>query len=101
MIRIGCFGWNYRHWRGDFYPDGLPVKRWFEHYATQFDTVEVNASFYRLPEASTFVKWRDRLCPLPWRVRQICRPLFGRSAWRLGRVDACRAVSRTQRLGLF
>ena len=63
MIRIGCSGWNYRHWRGDFYPEGLPVKRWFEHYAAQFDTVEVNASFYRLPEASTFAKWRDQAPP--------------------------------------
>ena len=63
MIRIGCSGWNYRHWRGVFYPDGLPVKRWFEHYGAHFDTVEVNASFYRLPEASTFAKWRDQAPP--------------------------------------
>jgi len=63
MIRIGCSGWNYRHWRGDFYPDGLPVKRWFEHYARHFDTVEVNASFYRLPTTDTFAKWRDQAPP--------------------------------------
>ncbi|HEV2568371.1 DUF72 domain-containing protein [Sphingomonas sp.] len=63
MIRIGCSGWNYRHWRGVFYPDRLPVKRWFDHYAAHFDTVEVNASFYRLPEASTLAKWRDQATP--------------------------------------
>ncbi|NNM75453.1 DUF72 domain-containing protein [Sphingomonas sp. ID1715] len=63
MIRIGCSGWNYRHWRGAFYPEGLPVKRWFDHYAAHFDTVEVNASFYRLPEAATFAKWRDQAPP--------------------------------------
>ncbi|HYZ47344.1 MAG TPA: DUF72 domain-containing protein [Sphingomonas sp.] len=63
MIRIGCSGWNYRHWRGVFYPEGLPVKRWFAHYAHHFDTVEVNASFYRLPEASIFAKWRDQAPP--------------------------------------
>jgi uncharacterized protein YecE (DUF72 family) len=63
MIRIGCSGWNYRHWRGDFYPGGLPVKRWFEHYAAHFDTVEVNATFYRLPEASTFARWREQARP--------------------------------------
>ncbi|MFD1611369.1 DUF72 domain-containing protein [Sphingomonas tabacisoli] len=63
MIRIGCSGWNYRHWRGAFYPEGLPVKRWFEHYARHFDTVEVNATFYRLPEAPTFAKWRDQAPP--------------------------------------
>jgi uncharacterized protein YecE (DUF72 family) len=60
MIRIGCSGWNYRHWRGVFYPEGLPVKRWFARYAEAFDTVEVNASFYRLPTAETFTAWRDQ-----------------------------------------
>ncbi|GAO38970.1 hypothetical protein SCH01S_23_00100 [Sphingomonas changbaiensis NBRC 104936] len=60
MIRIGCSGWNYRHWRGDFYPEGVPVKRWFAHYAQAFDTVEINASFYRRPTAETFAKWREQ-----------------------------------------
>jgi uncharacterized protein YecE (DUF72 family) len=62
-IRIGCSGWNYRHWRGAFYPDGLPVKRWFDHYAARFDTVEINNSFYRLPKAETFARWRDQAPP--------------------------------------
>ena len=50
-IRVGCSGWQYKHWRGDFYPAVLPQKRWFDHYATVFDTVEINNSFYRLPDA--------------------------------------------------
>ncbi len=62
-IRIGCSGWNYRHWRGAFYPEKLPVKRWFEFYAQQFGTVEINNSFYRLPKAETFDKWRDQAPP--------------------------------------
>jgi uncharacterized protein YecE (DUF72 family) len=62
-IRIGCSGWNYRHWRGAFYPQGLPVKRWFDHYAATFDTVEINNSFYRLPSGDTFEKWRDQAPP--------------------------------------
>lgn len=62
-IRIGCSGWNYRHWRGIFYPQDLPAKRWFEHYALTFDTVEINNSFYRLPPADTFAKWRDQAPP--------------------------------------
>ena len=62
-IRIGCSGWNYRHWRGAFYPVGLPQRRWFEHYAATFDTVEINNSFYRLPTAETFAKWRDQAPP--------------------------------------
>lgn len=62
-IRIGCSGWNYRHWRGRFYPEKLPVKRWFAFYAEQFDTVEINNSFYRLPKCATFEKWRDQAPP--------------------------------------
>jgi uncharacterized protein YecE (DUF72 family) len=58
--RVGCSGWQYKHWRGDFYPADLPQKRWFERYAAVFDTVEVNNSFYRLPEASTFADWAAR-----------------------------------------
>jgi uncharacterized protein YecE (DUF72 family) len=59
-VRVGCSGWQYKHWRGDFYPVDLPQARWFEHYAAQFDTVEINNSFYRLPEAATFAAWRGR-----------------------------------------
>jgi uncharacterized protein YecE (DUF72 family) len=59
--RVGCSGWQYRHWRGDFYPAGLPQARWLEHYAARFDTVEINNTFYRLPEASTFSAWRSRV----------------------------------------
>lgn len=62
-IRIGCSGWNYRHWRGTFYPEKLAMKRWFAFYAEQFDTVEINNSFYRLPKAETFAAWRDQAPP--------------------------------------
>lgn len=62
-IRIGCSGWNYRHWRGTFYPEKLAMKRWFAFYAEQFDTVEINNSFYRLPRAETFAAWRDQAPP--------------------------------------
>jgi len=62
-IRIGCSGWNYKHWRGIFYPEGLPQRRWFEYYAAQFDTVEINNSFYRLPTIETFEKWRGQAPP--------------------------------------
>jgi uncharacterized protein YecE (DUF72 family) len=59
-IRIGCSGWNYKHWREAFYPKGVPVKRWFDHYAGVFETVELNTSFYHLPKPETFTKWRDQ-----------------------------------------
>jgi len=60
QVRIGCSGWQYKHWRGDFYPAELPPSRWFAHYAKQFDTVEINNSFYRLPTLETFEKWREQ-----------------------------------------
>lgn len=55
---VGTSGWNYNHWRGVFYPDRLPQSKWLERYAGVFDTVEVNNSFYRLPERKTFESWR-------------------------------------------
>jgi uncharacterized protein YecE (DUF72 family) len=62
-IRIGCSGWNYKHWRERFYPKGVPVSRWFAFYAEHFDTVEINNSFYMLPKAETFDKWREQAPP--------------------------------------
>ena len=62
-IRVGCSGWNYKHWRERFYPKGLPARRWFEFYAEHFDTVEINNSFYRLPPPETFDKWREQAPP--------------------------------------
>jgi uncharacterized protein YecE (DUF72 family) len=59
-VRIGCSGWIYQHWRGLFYPQDLPVKRWFEFYAAEFDTVEINNTFYRLPKPETFEAWRKQ-----------------------------------------
>jgi uncharacterized protein YecE (DUF72 family) len=54
---IGCSGWNYKHWREVFYPRGLPASRWLERYAEHFDTVEVNATFYRLPTLQATTRW--------------------------------------------
>jgi uncharacterized protein YecE (DUF72 family) len=59
-VLVGTSGWQYRDWRGGLYPDGLPQRRWLEHYATQYRTVENNSSFYRLPSPETFAGWRAR-----------------------------------------
>src|SRR5919106_178338 len=58
-VHIGCSGWNYKDWRETVYPKGVPASRWLEHYATLFDTVEVNATFYRLPTRSAVEGWID------------------------------------------
>ncbi len=59
-IRVGTSGWSYDHWRGGFYPEKLAKGRWFDFYAQQFNTVEVNATFYRRFKDSTYRKWFDR-----------------------------------------
>ena len=58
-IRIGTSGWNYPHWKGSFYPDDLPDEQWLAWYAERFDTVEINATFYRLPTTDTLDAWRE------------------------------------------
>ena len=58
-IWIGCSGWQYPSWRGTFYPASLPASRWLANYSRRFETVEVNNTFYRLPELATFAAWRD------------------------------------------
>jgi uncharacterized protein YecE (DUF72 family) len=62
-VRIGCSGWSYAHWRAVVYPKGLAQRRWLEHYATLFDTVELNATFYRLPRRTTVSAWVERSPP--------------------------------------
>lgn len=59
-MRIGCSGWAYRDWRGRFYPDGLPQSRWLEHYASRFDTVELNTTFYRLARPGAVARWVEQ-----------------------------------------
>jgi uncharacterized protein YecE (DUF72 family) len=56
--RVGCSGWLYKDWRGRFYPATLPQKAWLSYYAREFDTVEINGTFYRLPGAERFAAWR-------------------------------------------
>lgn len=58
-MRIGTSGWQYRHWRGRFYPPGLKQKDEFAYYAQKFDTVEINGSFYRIPVEGAAEKWRE------------------------------------------
>ncbi|HEY9555907.1 MAG TPA: DUF72 domain-containing protein [Acidimicrobiales bacterium] len=61
--RVGCSGWSYKEWRGVVYPADAPARRWFELYAERFDTVEINNTFYRLPEASTVEGWAAQAPP--------------------------------------
>jgi uncharacterized protein YecE (DUF72 family) len=62
-LRVGCSGWSYRDWRGNVYPEALPARRWFEHYQTLFDTVELNTTFYRLPSPEAVEGWAGAAGP--------------------------------------
>jgi len=62
-LRIGCSGFNYYDWKGNFYPADLPQSRWLDYYTKQFSTVELNVTFYRLPLLKTFDKWHKETPP--------------------------------------
>lgn len=59
-VHVGTSGWVYPHWRGRFYPEDLPQKRWFAHFAERFSTVEINNTFYRLPTPAAVEAWREQ-----------------------------------------
>lgn len=62
-VWVGTSGWQYASWKRTFYPQRLPQRSWLSYYATRFATVEVNNSFYRLPDEATFTRWRDATPP--------------------------------------
>jgi uncharacterized protein YecE (DUF72 family) len=59
-VRVGCSGWNYDDWRGRFYPEGMGPSRWLRRYAEEFDTVEVNSTFYRLASKEGVKRWVEQ-----------------------------------------
>ena len=59
-VHVGCSGWNYKDWRGVLYPPGVPTARWLERYAEVFRTVEVNNTFYRLPNRDAVARWAQQ-----------------------------------------
>jgi uncharacterized protein YecE (DUF72 family) len=60
---IGTSGFSYADWKGSFYPQKLPAREWLRYYATRFDAVEINLTFYRPPTASTLRKWKEAVPP--------------------------------------
>ncbi|MEO6169132.1 MAG: DUF72 domain-containing protein [Chitinophagales bacterium] len=59
-FHIGCSGFYNSHWRGIFYPEKLPQKDWFDFYSKQFNSVEINATFYKFPTAESLGKWSKK-----------------------------------------
>lgn len=62
-IAVGTCGWQYRSWRGTWYPQGLPQRLWLAHHAEHFPTVEVDSSFYRLPTREATAQWATQVPP--------------------------------------
>jgi len=62
-LHVGCSGWDYKDWRGLVYPEDVRSKEWFAYYAERFDTVEINNTFYRLPNPETVEHWAERAPP--------------------------------------
>ena len=62
-IHLGTSGYVYKHWKGLFYPRDLPASRWLPYYARVFSTVELNATFYRLPTPEAVDGWRELVPP--------------------------------------
>jgi uncharacterized protein YecE (DUF72 family) len=58
-IHIGTSGWHYAHWVGPFYPEGTEPHAFLAYYARGLHSVEINSTFYRLPEPATLAEWRD------------------------------------------
>jgi uncharacterized protein YecE (DUF72 family) len=89
-LYIGTSGWHYDHWRGNFYPQKLPRKEWLGHYSQYFNTVEINNSFYRLPQETTFDTWQ-RAVP-----RKFCFALkVSRFITHIKRLKDCQEPLRT------
>ncbi|WP_460880771.1 DUF72 domain-containing protein [Pontibacter rugosus] len=55
---MGTSGWTYKHWKGNFYPEGVNQKDFTKHYTQFFHSVEINTSFYKLSTSETFSNWR-------------------------------------------
>lgn len=58
-VHIGCSGYNYKEWRGPFYPQKMPQRKWLEYYSSIFDTVEINNTFYRYPREKALGSWKE------------------------------------------
>ena len=56
-VHIGTSGWHYKHWLGNFYPDNFKEKEYLKYYSNRFCTVEINNSFYRIPDEKTILQW--------------------------------------------
>ena len=60
-LHVGTSGYSYKEWKGSFYPDKIPAKEMLNYYAERLSTVEINATFYRMPQKSMLETWKDQV----------------------------------------
>jgi uncharacterized protein YecE (DUF72 family) len=60
-IRVGTSGYSYKEWKGTFYPDDLPAAKMLTYYGERFDSVEINNTFYRMPDSKMVAKWGEQV----------------------------------------
>ena len=59
-LHLGTIGWSYNFWKGKFYPNKTAPKDYLAYYASQFNTVEVDSTFYRIPTQPTVTNWKQQ-----------------------------------------
>ncbi|HJZ79114.1 MAG TPA: DUF72 domain-containing protein [Pyrinomonadaceae bacterium] len=60
-LHVGTSGYSYKEWKGNFYPDDLPAKEMLSYYSRRLPAVEINNTFYRLPQPTMIENWRDQV----------------------------------------
>ncbi len=62
-LLVGTSGYSYKEWKGSFYPEKIPAKEMLRYYAERLSTVEINATFYRMPQKSMLENWKEQVPP--------------------------------------
>ena len=62
-LYVGTSGYSYKEWKGSFYPEKIPAKEMLSYYAGRLSTVEINATFYRMPQKSMLENWKEQVPP--------------------------------------
>ena len=62
-LYVGTSGYSYKEWKGSFYPEKIPAKEMLRYYSERLSTVEINATFYRMPQPSMLENWKEQVPP--------------------------------------
>src|SRR5712691_9055620 len=60
-LYVGTSGYSYKEWKGSFYPEKIPAKEMLHFYSVRLSTVDINATFYRMPQKSMLENWKEQM----------------------------------------